>query len=62
MRASIGVGNAEETLGNHVKVEIDEKIVNVLGGEGGGIVLAAEKAVFFGSPPCEADFILGLVL
>lgn len=62
MRASISVSDTEETLGDHVEVEIDEKIIDVLGGKGGGVVLAAEEAVFFGAPPCEADSVLGLVL
>jgi hypothetical protein len=60
--ASVGVGNAKEPLGHHVEVEVDEEVVDVLGREGRGVVLAAQEAVLFGSPPGEADLVLGLVL
>lgn len=62
MRTSISVSNAEKALGNHVEIEIDEKVIDILGGKGRGVVLAAEEAIFFGAPPCEADLVLGLVL
>lgn len=62
MGASVGVSNAKESLGDHVEVEVDEEVVNIFGGKGRGVVLAAQETVLFGSPPGEADLVLGLVL
>lgn len=62
MLASISISYTEETLGDHVEVKVDEKVVDVLGGEVGGVEFAAEKTVLFGAPPCEADLVLSLVL
>lgn len=41
MGASVGVGNAKESFGDHVEVEVDEEVVDVLGREGRGVVFAA---------------------
>jgi hypothetical protein len=62
VRATVGISDTEETLGDHVEVEIDEKIVDVLGGQVGCVELASQKAVLLGSPPGETDLVLGLVL
>ena len=62
MLAAIGISDTEEALGNHVEVEVDQKVVDILGGQVGGVEFAAEKAVFFGTPPGKADLVLGLVL
>ena len=62
MLATVSVSDTEETLGDHVEVEVDQKVVDVLGGQVGGVEFAAEKTVFFSAPPGEADLVLGLVL
>lgn len=41
MRTSVGIGNAKETLGHHVVVEIHEQIVDLLRCKVGAVVFAA---------------------
>lgn len=62
MRTPVGIGNAKETLGHHVVVEVDEQIVDLVRCKVGTVVFAAQKAIFFGPPPSKSNLVLGLVL
>jgi hypothetical protein len=62
MRAAIPVAHAKVALADHVKVEIGKDPVGLPSLEGRAVVLGPKEAVFFSTPPREADLVLGPIL
>lgn len=45
--------------GDHVEVEVETDFCRFFGGEGRGVVFAAQEAEFFAAPPADADGVVG---
>lgn len=62
VRTAISIADADETLGNHVKVEVGQNLVGLLGGEALRVEARSKETVLLGTPPGKTDLVLGAIV
>lgn len=62
VRRAVAIKDAVVALSDHVEVEVSQDVVTLLRGEVVDVVAGSDEALFFGTPPREADFVVGGVL